>query len=107
LEDIADGQSAGFAVETPDKKIAVLAIRRGERVYTYNNSCPHIGAPLDFQAGQFLNLTRQYILCSSHGALFRIEDGHCVSGPCVGRALQEIKNHLKDGVLYVRPEGGA
>ena len=107
LDDIEDGQSGGYVIETPDKKIALMAIRRGDRVFTYINSCPHIGTPLDFQPGQFLDLARNYILCSSHGALFRINDGHCISGPCVGKNLQELENIIQDGVLYVRPKGDA
>ncbi|MBW8734832.1 MAG: Rieske (2Fe-2S) protein, partial [Asticcacaulis sp.] len=27
------------------------------------------------------------ILCSWHGALFRIKDGYCVGGPCAGDRL--------------------
>ena len=30
------------------------------------------------------------ILCATHGALFRIEDGHCLSGPCVGESLTPL-----------------
>jgi len=28
--------------------------------------------------------------CSNHGTLFRIEDGVCVSGPCLGERLSPI-----------------
>lgn len=103
LEDIEVGGSAGFAVEVDDRKIGIMAIRQGNDVYTYVNSCPHIGAPLDFKPGQFLDLGREHILCSTHGALFRITDGHCISGPCAGRGLKAITNEVVDGVVMVHP----
>ncbi len=80
-----------------------MAIRRDDKVFTYINSCPHIGAPLDFKPGQFLDLAREHILCSSHGALFRIEDGYCISGPCAGKNLKPVSNAVDKGVVYVRP----
>lgn len=101
LDDIADGGSAGFAVDRGDgTMIGVMAIRRGGRVFLYENTCPHIGTPLDFEPGQFLDLEREYILCSTHGALFRIDDGYCISGPCSGDNLTPIKADVRDGAVY-------
>ena len=33
---------------------------------------------------------RRHILCATHGALFRIEDGHCLAGPCKGKGLTAV-----------------
>ena len=101
LEDVPDGGSQGFVAETVEGRRAVLAVRRGRSVFVYVNSCPHIGAPLDFRPGQFLNLEKTHIQCANHGALFRIEDGHCVSGPCVGKALQAVPVELRDDTVLV------
>ncbi|MEQ8667421.1 MAG: Rieske 2Fe-2S domain-containing protein [Rhodospirillales bacterium] len=101
LEDITDGGSAGFAVDRGDgSTLGIMAIRRIGGIHLYENACPHIGTPLDFTPGQFLDLEREYILCSTHGALFRIEDGHCISGPCAGDELTSIKAAIEDGVVY-------
>ena len=32
-----------------------------------------------------------------HCALFRIEDGYCVAGPCVDRSLTPVKLRIEDG----------
>lgn len=90
LGDIADGGAAAFTAELGGRPTAVMALRRGGHVFVYVNSCPHIGAPLDMPPGRFLSLDKTHILCSNHGALFRIEDGHCVWGPCAGRALAPV-----------------
>jgi len=90
LSDIEKGESAGFVIETPDGKRNVIAVRQASTVYAYVNSCPHIGAPLDFMPGQFLNRKKTHIMCSTHGALFRIDDGLCVAGPCVDQSLEPL-----------------
>jgi len=78
-----------------------MVIRRDDAAFVYVNSCPHIGSPLDFRPGQFLNLERTHILCSTHGALFRIEDGHCISGPCAGDRLEAAEAIVEDGMVYL------
>ena len=40
----------------------------------------------------------QRLLCNQHGALYRLEDGLCVVGPCTGESLQPVP---------VRQEGDA
>ncbi len=95
LNDIPEDGSAGFVIERDGKKEAVLALRRGDDVYVYVNSCPHIGSPLDFTPGQFLDVENIHVLCSSHGALFRIADGQCISGPCQGETLKAVPVRLE------------
>ena len=61
------------------------------------NSCPHTGGPLDWVEDQFLDLDRRHILCATHGALFRIEDGHCLAGPCKGKGLTAVAIVVAEG----------
>lgn len=101
LDDIDDGSSAGFIAEFEDTRLAVMAVRQGDDAYVYENNCPHIGSPLDFQPGQFLNIERTHIICSTHGALFEIKDGQCISGPCEGDHLTPLSTTVRDGSIYV------
>lgn len=101
LDDITDGNSAGFIADFNKKHVAVLAVRQGDDVFVYENNCPHIGSPLDFQPGQFLNVERTHIICSTHGALFEINDGQCISGPCEGDQLTQLVTSIRDGSIYV------
>jgi len=78
-----------------------MAIRRGDDVYVYVNSCPHLGTPLDFTPGRFLSLDKTHIVCATHGALFRIGDGYCVSGPCAGKSLQTAPFKIHDGFILL------
>ncbi|MHA1597245.1 MAG: Rieske (2Fe-2S) protein [Alphaproteobacteria bacterium] len=101
LSDVEDGGSNGFFAEIDGRMESYIVIRRGDAVIVYINSCPHIGTPLDFQPGKFLNPDKTHILCSSHGALFRIEDGLCVSGPCPDQSLTPVPVHVRDGAVYL------
>jgi nitrite reductase/ring-hydroxylating ferredoxin subunit len=102
LDDIPDGGAKGFTVPGIGEAGELFVVRRGERVFAYVNSCPHVGTPLEFVADQFLNLDRTLIQCSTHGALFRIEDGYCVDGPCSGDALEALEAEVRDGQVYLR-----
>ena len=83
--DLGNDQSLGF-----NEPFALFIIRKNNHVYGYKNSCPHVGAPLDWQPNQFLNHDLTLIQCAMHGALFTPENGQCISGPCNGQALTPI-----------------
>ncbi|WP_142850516.1 Rieske (2Fe-2S) protein [Telmatospirillum sp. J64-1] len=104
LEELADPGSASFTVEQDGTRLSIMVVRQDDEVFGYVNSCPHVGVMLDFEPGRFLDSERRFILCSSHGALFRIRDGFCVSGPCAGKSLTPYPLSLKDG--FVLPGRG-
>jgi len=90
----------GLGVELEDGT-AVLLFRRGERVIAWHNSCPHRGIRLEWQPNQFLDYEKQFIQCATHGALFGIEDGTCVAGPCPGEQLEALTYTVRDGAVYL------
>jgi nitrite reductase/ring-hydroxylating ferredoxin subunit len=101
LPAIPKGGSAGFTLETDGEPLSLMAIRQGSGVQVYVNRCPHWGAPLDIRPGRFLDATGRHILCSTHGALFRIEDGRCIKGPCLGAALTALPVRIEAGQVLV------
>ena len=90
LAEIPDPGSRGFEIDDFPGGRAIFLVRKGGLVAAYVNSCPHTGGPLDWVEHQFFDLDRQYILCATHGALFRLADGHCLAGPCKGKSLTPI-----------------
>ena len=72
LEDIPDGGARGFPAPQGGF-IGLMAIRQGERVFVYVNSCPHIGTPLDWTPDRFLSRDGRFIVCATHGAEFQID----------------------------------
>lgn len=101
LDDIADGGSAALEAEIAGQRESLIALRRARRVFVYRNTCPHQDLPLDFTPGQFLNAERTHILCSNHGALFRIEDGVCVWGPCLDARLRPLATRVTGETVFV------
>jgi len=97
LDDINDQHSKGFELG----EIQVFAIRQGDQVHTYHNHCPHLGIPLEWLPDKFLDVEGELIQCSTHGALFTIEEGLCVSGPCSGKSLKTIASQVVDGTVFI------
>lgn len=107
LADIPDGEGIGFTLprEAADGLAKghpdIFVVRRGDRVFGYANSCPHLSSPLDWIENQFMTPDKSHILCATHGAQFRIEDGVCVTGPCQGDALTPLPLSVRDDVVML------
>ncbi len=91
FNELPDPGSRGFCIERAGQPLALLVVRRGDEVFAYSNRCPHTGINLEWQADRFLDLSQSFIQCATHGALFRIDDGLCLRGPCVGQRLTPLK----------------
>lgn len=94
--ELEDGQSKGFIIA--DTNLFVL--RHQGRVLAYINSCPHRKVPLEWVPDQFLDYDKQFIHCASHGALFTIDHGLCISGPCINKSLSSLNVEEHDGKIY-------
>ena len=97
LDELANPASKGFEMDTGDEVVSLFVVRRDNEVRGYINSCPHTGANLEWQEDQFLDMDNMFIQCSTHDALFEIDTGHCVAGPCVGDHLQAVKLVIDNG----------
>ncbi|MFC1311216.1 MAG: Rieske 2Fe-2S domain-containing protein [gamma proteobacterium symbiont of Clathrolucina costata] len=105
ISSLGDPGSRGFVVEGESGSVELFVVRRGELLAAYKNSCPHTGVNLEWQPDQFLDLSNSYIQCATHGALFRLEDGYCLRGPCAGELLETVEVRLEAGLVVVILEG--
>jgi len=97
LSALDDPGARGFVFELEGAVFRGFVVRRGEVVAGYIDSCPHVGAPLALTPTAYLTRDGGYIICASHGALFRPDDGRCVAGPCAGRSLKPWPVGVSDG----------
>ncbi|MFT3922469.1 MAG: Rieske 2Fe-2S domain-containing protein [Myxococcales bacterium] len=67
----------------------------------YLNECRHLPIPIDLGSRRYLTQDKRHLLCGTHGALYRLDDGVCVTGPCLSLALDALKLIEEDGVLYI------
>jgi nitrite reductase/ring-hydroxylating ferredoxin subunit len=87
LSDLPDPGSRGFIYREGEALFLGFVVRCGDTVRGYVDRCPHAGMPLALLPGRYLTREGDLLVCSSHGALFRPEDGLCVGGPCAGKSL--------------------
>lgn len=87
IDEIAPGKARNFVLQMRAGRFHGFVVRHGEDVVGYADRCPHAGLPLAQVLDDYLTPDRTLIQCSWHGALFGVEDGRCVAGPCSGQAL--------------------
>jgi len=100
VDDIADPGSKGFSFRKDDALFAGFLVRHGEEILGYIDRCPHAGTPLAMLRDRYLTRESDLIACATHGALFRIGDGHCIAGPCAGRRLWPWPIQVKEGAVF-------
>ncbi|MEH6577422.1 MAG: Rieske (2Fe-2S) protein [Amphritea sp.] len=98
LNDIAENTTKGF--ELAERKL--FAVRQEGEIYLYENRCPHRGIPLEWMPDTFLDADKQFIQCSTHGALFKIDSGLCIAGPCNGDNLRPIPFEVIDQQIVIK-----
>ena len=99
--DIEDPGSKSFDVKIKRKTPSIFVVHKDGQFFAYYNSCPHTGASLEWQEHQFLDLDKALIQCATHDALFVIDSGKCVAGPCSGGALTPIPLSIKEGEIHL------
>ena len=107
VSDIADPGCREFRIGEGDWPFRGFVVRRGDKVYAYQNFCMHVGHPLNWKPDSFLTKDGSRIICSSHGALYEIDSGVCVAGPCPGKRLRSVDVEVRDGQVYVRGPASA
>ena len=57
---------------------------------------------INWSPDNFLTPDKKKIICSSHGAIFDIESGLCVSGPCVGSKLLKLECFINNERVIIK-----
>ena len=93
-------ENVGRSFRSPQGEV-ILVLRDGQ-VHAWQNICPHLGINLEFNPDEFMDSENYYLICSNHGALFRVEDGECVSGPCQGESLLPVAISTENGDIVLK-----
>jgi len=100
LSELEEGVPQEIYQALPDEEVHLIVGRLGDKVFAYDNVCPHQGRPLNWAPNRFLVHEGEQIVCAAHGATFRLEDGSAVSGPCQGVGLKRVEIKVRDGKVY-------
>jgi AcrR family transcriptional regulator/nitrite reductase/ring-hydroxylating ferredoxin subunit len=107
MVELPDGGSRGFDPEGSGQD-SLFVVRQGGRLFGYRDQCPHYGdTPMAWRRHAYLNAAGSRIVCAAHGALFQVEDGVCVQGPCLGQALTPVPLTINsDGEVHLMRTSG-
>ncbi|UVO52105.1 Rieske (2Fe-2S) protein [Sphingomonas sp. SUN019] len=98
LDKIVDGAARNFVLEMRAGRFHGFVVRRGDAVFGYVDRCPHMGLPLAQKLDDYVASGR--IVCSWHGAIFAIDSGECLGGPCPGAALTPWPVTVRHGTIF-------
>lgn len=99
IETIADGKARNFVLQMRAGRFHGFIVRRGDAAFAYVDRCPHMGLPLAQTLDDYLTPSGDLIACSWHSALFKVDTGECVGGPCPGQRLTPWPVAVIDGIL--------
>ena len=54
---------------------------------------------MDYQANRFFDSSGLYLMCATHGAIYRPQTGECAGGPCRG-GLIKITLTEREGMVH-------
>jgi nitrite reductase/ring-hydroxylating ferredoxin subunit len=91
-DDVPEGHARGFPFGAGARR-KVIVVRKDGRLHGWLDACPHYegGTPMAWRSDAYLNGEGTHLACHSHGALFEIETGRCVLGPCLGQRLTRVE----------------
>ena len=102
------GRGVRFEVSVAGRAVPAFAVRFGGIPRAYLNRCAHVAMELDWQPGEFFNFDADYLVCSTHGALYDPATGRCAGGACAGRGgLRALSVIEQDGRVWWKPDGYA
>ncbi|NIC39690.1 Rieske (2Fe-2S) protein, partial [Aquabacterium sp. A08] len=68
--DLTDGgEACPFDVRYQGRTCRAFAVRHRGQVRAYLNRCSHVAMEMDWRPNHFFDLTGQFLVCASHGAL--------------------------------------
>ena len=102
FDELANPGSREFRIGKGDWPFKGFVVRQGKDVFAYQNHCMHLGYPMNWKPDSFLTKDLRNIICSSHGAIYEIDTGLCIGGPCLGKSLRPMPVEVRDGVIFVR-----
>ncbi len=101
FDEVENPGSYAFELSTDQFPVPGFLVRQGEDVFAYVNICPHAGRHLQWAPHHFLTNDKKNIFCAAHGAVFEIETGLCVGGPCLGAKLRPLEAKTREGKIEV------
>jgi len=66
----------------PEDYLPAFVLRKNQLVVAYLNRCAHLPMEMDWNPAEFFDEGFNHIVCATHYAVYEIETGNCLRGPC-------------------------
>jgi nitrite reductase/ring-hydroxylating ferredoxin subunit len=101
VEELADPGTRNVVLGEGEDELDIIIVQTNGTRHAYVNCCPHQFIPLETFPNHFFTEDKKFFLCSGHGAQFELATGACVSGPCLGKALDRLQIKEEEGGIYL------
>ncbi len=99
ISDLPESRAKGFKLLNQ----SYIAVKSNGDIFVYINRCPHADTPLDWEPDDFIDGDTGLLRCATHGALFELNTGECVVGPCIGDYLTAVESRIEQDRVYIKP----
>ena len=105
LDEVPESSAKLATARVGERTFEVIVVRRGPAAWAFANRCPHFSVGLDAQPGVLHLYRGALVMCAHHSAMFRLDDGMCIDGPCEGHGLDPVPVRVEGDhvVLVVDP----
>ncbi len=97
---VGAGETREFVYGEGKAAFELILVGTADGPRAFINQCPHFKIRMNARPNELLNADG-LIQCAWHYACFRPSDGHCVSGPVEGHALNAVPLAVRGGVIHV------
>lgn len=95
------GKGIRFALPQLGSNVTGFVVRFKGTAYAYVNQCAHVSVELDWNPGEFFTAQQDFLICATHGAHYRPDNGFCVMGPCKGKSLKPLNVIEQNGQIII------
>ena len=98
----------GIRFDLPElgERMTGFVVRYDGKVYGFVNQCAHIPVELDWNEGDFFNMSKDFLICSTHGAQYEPATGYCILGPCKGKNLSPLNVVERNSQIFLNLDPG-
>jgi nitrite reductase/ring-hydroxylating ferredoxin subunit len=102
----ADPSTVSVQLKIKGHIVKGFVVRKGNGYFAYQNLCKHLPVTLDLNDNSFFTHDKSNLQCQMHGAVYEMETGLCIGGPCEGARLNRLQL-IDEGaqLVVVFPEG--
>jgi nitrite reductase/ring-hydroxylating ferredoxin subunit len=98
-------EARSFEVKIRGKIVKGFVVRKEGKYFAYQNRCMHLPVTLDLNDDKFFTHDKAHLQCHMHGAMYEMETGYCVAGPCQGARLMPLDLKEEESKVIVRVPG--